>query len=258
MTRALPAVSLAASLTASFVSGCPSDDEWQTSLEDSSGSSSGSASASATMTATDPTGTTGTTGTGTATDTSASTEPTTGTATSTATSTSTDASTGADTTTGTAECDVDLEPAEITEIDGCAVIGEAFCSEGQLHVAQDSDVDWMTDPPNSGPHYPTWESYDEHDMVVPRGNWVHNLEHGAIVLSYRCNDDCEPELDILRDVLAQRPELRILLTPDPLLPGADRFAAISWTWIHRFDAPDLDTLLCFADQHEGHAPEDVP
>ena len=238
------------------LSGCPSDDEWQTSLEDSSGSESGdagsmSASATMTTTATD----TGTT-TSTATDTSAGTGTTTDTPTSSATSE--DASTGADSTTGTAECDAGLEPAELAEIDGCEPIGESFCSEGNPHVPQDSEVAWQSDPPHSGPHYPTWEAWGEHETVVPRGNWVHNLEHGGIVLSYRCNDDCEPELDVLREVVAARPELRILLTPDPLLPGADRFAAVSWTWIHRFDAPDLDTLLCFADQHEGHGPEDVP
>jgi hypothetical protein len=136
-------------------------------------------------------------------------------------------------------------------------VGEPFCSEGQQHVPQDTDVPWQSDPPHSGPHYPTWEAWGEHDTVVPRGNWVHNLEHGGIVLTYRCNDDCPEELAVLREVVAMRPDLRILLTKDPMLPG-DRFAAISWTWVLRTDAPDLATLLCFADQHENRAPEDVP
>jgi hypothetical protein len=250
----LPPMRCASLFFVSILLGCPADDAWMDSLEGSSSSSSGDASASAS----EATATATTTGT----DTSAGTEATTGTGPTTSTGTttsSTDASTGADTTTGTAECGAGLEPAEFTEVDGCeASVGEPFCSEGQMHVPQDSEVTWDSDPPNSGPHYPTWETWDEHDMVVPRGNWVHNLEHGGIVLTYRCNDDCEPELAVLRDVIAQRPELRILLTPDPLLPGDERFAAIAWTWILRFDAPDLDALLCFADQHENHAPEDVP
>lgn len=171
----------------------------------------------------------------------------------------TEPATGADSSTGPAECEPGREPAGFTVVEGCAdVIGEPFCSEGQEHVPQDSEVAWMSDPPHSGPHYPTWELWGEHDVTVPRGNWVHNLEHGGIVLSYRCADPCEAELGILRDVVEQRPELRILLTPDPFLPGSERFAAISWTWVHRFDAPALDELLCFADQHENHAPEDVP
>ncbi|MBC8069724.1 MAG: DUF3105 domain-containing protein, partial [Deltaproteobacteria bacterium] len=163
-----------------------------------------------------------------------------------------------DSSTGEPTCDVGSEPAELTEVEGCAaIIGAPFCSEGGMHVPQDTVVEWMSDPPNSGPHYPTWETWDEHDEVVPRGNWVHNLEHGGIVLSYRCNDDCDTELAVLREVVAERPELRILITADPFLPGAERFAALSWTWVHRFDTPSLEELLCFADQHENHAPEDV-
>jgi uncharacterized protein DUF3105 len=164
-----------------------------------------------------------------------------------------------DSSTGEPACDAGREPAEVSEIEGCtAIIGASSCSEGAMHVPQDSVVEWMSDPPQSGPHFPTWETWGEHEEVVPRGNWVHNLEHGGIVLSYRCNDDCEPELAVLREVVAQRPELRILLTADPFLLGDERFAALSWTWMHRFDTPSLDELLCFADQHEGQAPEDVP
>jgi len=209
-------------LAAIFLLGCPAGDDGQQPLE----SSSSSEAAADTMT--------------------------------TAPGTSADSTSDTSASTGTAECEAGLEPAELTLVDGCEVLGESFCSEGQAHVPQDSEVEWMSDPPHSGPHYPTWELWGEHDSTVPRGNWVHNLEHGGIVLSYRCADPCEAELEILRDVVEQRPELRILLTPDPFLPGAERFAAISWTWIHRFDTPDLAELLCFADQHENHAPEDVP
>lgn len=127
-----------------------------------------------------------------------------------------------------------------------------------MHVPQDSEIEWLSDPPHSGPHYPTWEDWGEADGVVPRGNWVHNLEHGGIILGYRCNDDCLEERAVLQQVVDMRPDLRVLLTPDPLLPGDERFSAISWTWIHRFDEPDLAELLCFVDQHENHAPEDVP
>jgi hypothetical protein len=227
-----------------FLFGCPADDQGQESLE----SSSSSGSVTGTMTTAQATSTDSSGGTAGDTSTSTGSEPT----------TTTDPSTGADSSSGTAECEPGLEPAELTEVDGCEVVGESFCSEGQEHVPQDSEVEWMSDPPHSGPHYPTWELWGEHDSTVPRGNWVHNLEHGGIVLSYRCADPCEAELEILRDVIGQRPDLRVLLTPDPFLPGRERFAAISWTWIHRFDAPDLEELLCFADQHENHAPEDVP
>lgn len=155
-------------------------------------------------------------------------------------------------------CDPGTEPSGFTEVRGCPEpVGEAFCSEGADHVPDGTEIAWLSDPPHSGPHFPMWATWGEHDESVARGNWVHNLEHGGIVLAYLCPGGCEAELDVLRDVIAARPDLRILMTADADLPGP-RFAAISWTWIHRTDAPDLDTLLCFVDQHENHAPEDVP
>jgi hypothetical protein len=168
------------------------------------------------------------------------------------TSTSDTTSAVDDTTTGP-QCE-----GEYTPVRGCDdPVGESFCSEGQRHVPAGTDVRWGNNPPHSGPHYPTWVSWTEHPRPVPRGNWVHNLEHGGIVFSYRCDEPCEAELDVLRQVMTDRPDLRILLTPDPDL-DAPRFAAVSWTWVYETDAPDLDTLLCFVDQHENHAPEDVP
>lgn len=176
----------------------------------------------------------------------------------TSSTTTADTTDGAETQGSETAAGCEIEPSGHTDVAGCeAPVGEPFCSEGQQHVEQDSVIEWASDPPHSGPHYPTWEAWGEHDEVVPRGNWVHNLEHGGIVLGYRCNDDCPDELAVLQQVVAMRPDLRILLTRDPFLPG-ERFAALSWTWVYRTDAPDLETLLCFADQHENHAPEDVP
>jgi hypothetical protein len=148
--------------------------------------------------------------------------------------------------------------AQTTEVEVCPeIIGEGFCSEGGVHVDQDSEIAWTNNPPHSGDHYPTWETWGEHDTPVPRGNWVHNMEHGGIVLLYNCPDGCAAELDILREVIDARPDKRVLMTQDDLLDGP-RFAATSWTWVHEFDAPVLDELLCFVDQHYNHAPENVP
>lgn len=156
------------------------------------------------------------------------------------------------------DCEPDALPAEFSEVDGCGeVLGESFCSEGAGHVPIGTDIEWANNPPHSGEHFPMWELWGEHESTVERGYWVHNMEHGGIVLGYRCADDCEAEVEVLREVIAARPDSRILLTPDAQLEG-DRFAAVSWTWVYRFDEPDLDTLLCFVDQHFNHAPEDVP
>ena len=147
--------------------------------------------------------------------------------------------------------------AEVVTVAGCdQPVGQSHACEGQQHV-EEQDLVWDTNPPQSGPHLAQWEQTGgEHQDPVPRGNWVHNLEHGWIVLLHNCPGGCDTELQVLRDVVAQRPEARVLLTPDPEL-DPPRFAAVSWTWVYETDAPDLATLLCFVDQHEGQAPEDV-
>jgi hypothetical protein len=150
------------------------------------------------------------------------------------------------------------EPFPSNSVAECAeIIGEGFCSEGGVHVDIGSTIDWGHEPPHSGDHYGVWETVPgEHATVVERGYWVHNLEHGWIVLAYNCPEGCDAELEQLRAVLAARPDLDILMTEDPLLEGS-KFAAISWTWVHAFDEPVMAELLCFVDQHYDNAPESV-
>ncbi len=136
-------------------------------------------------------------------------------------------------------------------------VGQCFASEGQAHVAQGSVIDWVHNPPHSGPHYPSpASSVGEYAQPLARGTYVHNLEHGWVVLAYHCTTACDNELNVLRQVLTERANKRIILTPDPAL-DAPRFAAIAWTWVYEFDTPDLQNLLCFVDQHEGNAPENL-
>jgi hypothetical protein len=154
-------------------------------------------------------------------------------------------------------------------MDCFGLVGQGFCSEGGGHVDIGTEIEWMHEPPHSGKHFPIWSSWGEKVNPIERGYWVHNLEHGGIVLAYLCPSDCteakdvlrqviaeRPELDVLRVVFAERPDNSMLLTPDPLL-GGSRFAAISWTWVYAFDEPALEQLLCFVDQHYDHAPESV-
>src|SRR5260370_23441538 len=63
--------------------------------------------------------------------------------------------------------------------------GTQVPNEGWGHVPEGAAVTYQNNPPASGPHYPVWARYEEHAGVIARPYWVHNLEHGAIVLLYR-------------------------------------------------------------------------
>ena len=60
--------------------------------------------------------------------------------------------------------------------------------EGYTHVPIGTIVDYGTNPPSSGNHYPIWAAFQAYTSPVPREYYVHDLEHGAIDLLYTCSD----------------------------------------------------------------------
>jgi hypothetical protein len=144
--------------------------------------------------------------------------------------------------------------------EACApVVTERPLASG-VHVAACSDITYATNPPSSGEHYPTWADYGVYDFALPRGYWVHNLEHGSVVVSYNCEDGCPDELVAAKTWLASlAPDAqclgqatRVLLLPDPLLDV--RWAASSWGWTLRADCFDAEAFLDFYVSHAGKPP----
>jgi hypothetical protein len=98
---------------------------------------------------------------------------------------------------------------------------------------------------------------------VPRGFYVHDLEHGAIVVTYNCPNGCDAELASLYAFLAALPQdpiclpplkNRIVVTPDPKLDVP--FAASAWNWMLKSSCFDLGALGPFITAHYGHGGED--
>ena len=59
------------------------------------------------------------------------------------------------------------------------------------HVPEGTPIAYEHRPPIGGPHYtPKVPTYGVMEQAVAPGYWVHNLEHGAVVLLYRCEGDC--------------------------------------------------------------------
>jgi hypothetical protein len=172
-----------------------------------------------------------------------------------------------------ADADVDAD----TDGDRCDVdsgscagsIGECEPLSPARHCAYDAgpdsgridcaDVVYEDDPPSSGTHCPDWErDCGEHTETVDPCNWVHNLEHGWIVMLSNCPTGCDAELALMRQAICDGPveadgTTRMLLTPDPDL--GTRFALVSWGWVWKGDAIDAATLQCFVAAHYGQGPE---
>jgi hypothetical protein len=146
---------------------------------------------------------------------------------------------------------------------------------GRNHVATGSTVDYGFCPPDSGNHYneppygPIPAAVYPNTQPKAPGGWVHNLEHGWVVLLYRCTGptDCpsDAEMQQLQAWYDQAP------TPDPSInPGCTkevlvarfdsmntRFAVLGWGRELLTNDFDLDTALTFAQQwmDAGSEPE---
>jgi hypothetical protein len=132
------------------------------------------------------------------------------------------------------------------------------------HATIPTDIQWDSNPPSSGTHYPIWASFQAYTTPVPRGYYVHDLEHGAIVLLYNCGDAGCPDivlaLQAVSDSIPDDPlcagqgtRVRTVITPDPLLDVP--VAAAAWGWTYTAECADLPTLKQFAADHYGHGPE---
>ena len=124
---------------------------------------------------------------------------------------------------------------------------------------------YFTTPAASGPHWITNPS-----EIVPNGSparWgtygqtlgdevqIHNLEHGGIVINYRCEEDCA-ELVGQLETLIPSSHAQFILAPYPNMDT--RIAITSWRHILQMDEFDADLINEFIDAYLDRAPESVP
>ena len=138
-----------------------------------------------------------------------------------------------------------------------------------VHVPQGSALTFDTNPPSGGNHYPTWVAWGAHSTAIPRGNWVHNLEHGGVVLLYRCASraacpDVAAQLEAVAATLPADPfcggdnvHARVVVVPDPLLPADVAVAAAAWGHVLRATCVDAATMRAFYLAHFGQGTEAV-
>jgi len=137
---------------------------------------------------------------------------------------------------------------------------EAIQDEGWTHVSSEEELVYQHNPPASGPHFTTWASYEVHTDVVNRGNWVHNLEHGGIVLLVGPDATDKERQKILDgyDSITDDPNCghrRTVVTDDPKLDS--HVAAIAADILIEGDSIEADVVKAFAEECRDRAREDI-
>jgi hypothetical protein len=140
---------------------------------------------------------------------------------------------------------------------------EAWHSPNPNHthmaVGTDTSADWEP-MPASGNHWGAWAPWNKvYDKPIKRAFLLHNLEHGGLVFSYKCENGTSAACKDLRDktvALAQAfGHGRILVTADPTQP--EKFAVRAWRWVYSSDCLDQTSALAFANAHYRHGREDI-
>ncbi|MCC6175930.1 MAG: DUF3105 domain-containing protein [Chloroflexi bacterium] len=143
-------------------------------------------------------------------------------------------------------------------------IGQAMPIQGADHVADGTVITYDTRPPTSGPHYASpLTRFGMYDQAPPAGNWVHNLEHGAVAILYNCPNGCPEVVQELQDLYPTLPLGRNARGGNPrvvIFPYTDmdtKIAAVAWGWRLQLDDFDAEKLTQFVQARIDRGPECV-
>jgi hypothetical protein len=110
-----------------------------------------------------------------------------------------------------------------------------------------------------------WVAFKQYSLPVPREMYVHNEEHGGVILAYRCSGDCPEVVTMLEGVVEGmqadplcvsgpgQPRVRAVITPDPDLTAP--IAAAAWGATYTATCLDPESLSEFVAKAYGKGPE---
>jgi hypothetical protein len=153
----------------------------------------------------------------------------------------------------------------IAPFDECTVMTAREPSRAADHVPVCTSLGYDV-PPVGGTHFAQWADFGTYDAPVPWGFLVHAMEHGAVVLAYRCAEgaDCAALRGELEAIVAARPadplcrddaRLRYVLAPAPDLEWP--VAVLAWEHLYTATCLDRPSIDAFLDAHYARAPEDT-
>ncbi|HRC57247.1 MAG TPA: DUF3105 domain-containing protein [Kofleriaceae bacterium] len=159
----------------------------------------------------------------------------------------------------------DNDPAPGGPLGRCGQVTRV-AEEPALHVTPGQAIGWSSNPPATGRHYPAWAGWNRSYSLLARGYWLHNAEHGGVVLLHNCPDGCAADVEALLALVREQPRdgqcsgsvrNRILVVADPDLPPQTRFAAVAWGAYYAATCLDPEALGSFIASHYARGPEDL-
>lgn len=150
-------------------------------------------------------------------------------------------------------------------------VGLPVAEMPHTHVAPPTRVTCLHDPPASGCHYsvagtdPAPVAPGIYNDAVQPERWVHNLEHGYVVVTYNCPTGCTADVQALTSwyhSLPPDPQLapgcgaypKVVVVPETTMQA--KFAMVSWDWYDPMPLSlDVSEVSRFYANHVDRAPE---
>ncbi len=152
-----------------------------------------------------------------------------------------------------------------------APVGHAIDEMPHYHVTEGTQITYMHNPPTSGCHYslgsgiaplkPGIYQPTQSTKLTPE-YWVHNLEHGYVVVSYNCPSGCLSDLQTLQswylslppDAGGAVPYAKFIAVP--YSAQKEKFDIESWDWFDPLGSTlNLNEIKKFYANHTNQAPE---
>jgi hypothetical protein len=149
-------------------------------------------------------------------------------------------------------------------------VGQPIDEMPHVHVAEGTLITYNHNPPTSGCHYSLGVGkapiapgvYPPSNAKLTPEYWVHNLEHGYIVVSYNCPTGCDSDLQALNAWYRTLPPdpgggvsyAKFIAVPDTA--QKETWDIESWDWFDPIGSTlNLNEVKKFYNNHVNQAPE---
>ncbi|MDQ3327213.1 MAG: DUF3105 domain-containing protein [Chloroflexota bacterium] len=126
---------------------------------------------------------------------------------------------------------------------------KGFPDLGNVHIqaSQAGTIEYNSNPPTSGPHFPSLASAGWHDEPVQQEYVVHNLEDGYVAIHYRPDLPAQQKQQL--QALVQEYGDKIIAVPSPSLTSPIALAA--WTRLDTLSGFDEQRIRNFVQAYRG-------
>jgi hypothetical protein len=161
---------------------------------------------------------------------------------------------------GSAQCRVTTGTASSAQACGRVVFRSPNANHSHFRVGTDASADWEPFPA-SGNHWGAWPAWNTvYPRPVLRGFLLHGLEHGGLVLSYKCRSATESAACTAaqNDLVALSRRLglaRVIVTPDPTQPAL--YGLRAWRWGYSSECLDAEGAAQFLRARYRRGREDI-